>query len=88
MEPDETEADLTGATPRRRPRPVAREIGGRRLKPSTLMMGHGYDPMLSEGSPTGAGAGWAAARTCEAVAGKEPPRKAAGATRDRASRRF
>ena len=26
------------------------EIGGRRLKPSTLMMGHGFDPALSEGS--------------------------------------
>ena len=25
-------------------------IGGRELKPSTLMMGHGYDPVLSEGS--------------------------------------
>ena len=25
-------------------------IAGRELKPSTLMMGHGYDPVLSEGS--------------------------------------
>ena len=49
MEP-ETEAELTGATPRRRPKPDILEIGGRRLKPSTLMMGHGYDPMLSEGA--------------------------------------
>src|SRR5215469_5288092 len=24
--------------------------GGRKLKPSTLMMGHGYDPRLSEGA--------------------------------------
>ena len=46
----EDEADLTGATPRRRPKPSALEIGGRRLKPSTLMMGYGYDPALSEGS--------------------------------------
>jgi methionine-gamma-lyase len=46
----ETEADLTGATPRRRPRRQPLEVGGRRLKPSTLMMGHGYDPMLSEGA--------------------------------------
>src|SRR5688572_31706636 len=46
----EDEADLTGATPRRRPKPDVLEIGGRRLKPSTLMMGHGYDPALSEGS--------------------------------------
>ena len=50
MDQDETEAELTGATPRRRPKPVVREIGGRRLKPATLMMGHGYDPMLSEGA--------------------------------------
>ncbi len=47
---DETEADLTGATPRRRPKPEVTEIGGRRLKPSTLMMGYGYDPSLSEGA--------------------------------------
>ena len=26
------------------------KISGRQLKPSTLMMGHGYDPVLSEGS--------------------------------------
>ena len=44
------ESDLTGGTPRRRPKPDVLEIGGRRLKPSTLMMGHGYDPALSEGS--------------------------------------
>ena len=37
-------------TPRRKPKPARREIGGRPLKPSTLMMGHGYDPALSEGS--------------------------------------
>ncbi|MDQ8758112.1 cystathionine gamma-synthase family protein [Sphingosinicella sp. LHD-64] len=44
------ENDLTGATPRRRPKPDVLEIGGRKLKPSTLMMGHGFDPALSEGS--------------------------------------
>jgi methionine-gamma-lyase len=44
------ESDLTGATPRRRPKTGVLEIGGRRLKPSTLMMGHGFDPALSEGS--------------------------------------
>jgi len=44
-----TEADLTG-TPRRRPKSDVMAIGKRRLNPSTLMMGHGYDPMLSEGS--------------------------------------
>jgi len=47
---DETEADLTGTEPRRHPKPKADKIAGRKLKPSTLMMGHGYDPMLSEGA--------------------------------------
>jgi len=37
-------------TPRRKPGPEATSIAGRALKPSTLMMGHGYDPALSEGS--------------------------------------
>ncbi len=44
------ETDLTGATPRRRPKAGVTEIGGRKLKPSTMMMGHGFDPALSEGS--------------------------------------
>ncbi|MGF1550722.1 MAG: cystathionine gamma-synthase family protein [Sphingomonadaceae bacterium] len=44
----EDEADITGTTPRRRPKPDVLEVGGRRLKPSTLMMGHGFDPALSE----------------------------------------
>ena len=44
------EADLTGATARRRPKADVLEIGGRKLNPATLMMGHGYDPALSEGS--------------------------------------
>jgi methionine-gamma-lyase len=47
---DETEADLTGATPRRRPKANVDKVGERKLKPSTMMMGHGYDPVLSEGS--------------------------------------
>jgi methionine-gamma-lyase len=46
----EDESDLTGATPRRRPKTALRDIGGRRLKPATMMMGHGFDPALSEGS--------------------------------------
>jgi methionine-gamma-lyase len=46
----EDEAELTGATPRRRPKTDVLEIGGRKLKPATLMMGHGFDPALSEGS--------------------------------------
>lgn len=47
---DETEAELTGASPRRRPKANVDTVGSRQLKPATLMMGHGYDPMLSEGS--------------------------------------
>jgi methionine-gamma-lyase len=47
---DPTEDDLTGVAAPRRARAAIETIGGRRLKPSTLMMGHGYDPMLSEGS--------------------------------------
>ncbi|MEO1046355.1 MAG: cystathionine gamma-synthase family protein [Pseudomonadota bacterium] len=37
-------------TPRRKPKPAIEEIAGRKLKPATLMMGHGFDPALSEGS--------------------------------------
>src|SRR5215208_1179108 len=36
--------------PRRKPKPSPDKLAGRKLKPSTLMMGHGYDPKLSEGS--------------------------------------
>ena len=50
MPMDETEADMTGVEPRLSPKPAVDEIGGRKLKPSTLMMGHGFDPALSEGS--------------------------------------
>jgi methionine-gamma-lyase len=42
--------DPTGSAPRRRPKPDVVAIGNRRLKPATLMMGHGFDPVLSEGS--------------------------------------
>ncbi len=46
--PDEAEAT---ATPhRRRPKPDILAIDNRRLRPETLMMGHGFDPALSEGS--------------------------------------
>ena len=48
--PNETEADLTGVEARISPKAEIEEVGGRKLKPSTLMMGHGYDPTLSEGS--------------------------------------
>jgi methionine-gamma-lyase len=49
-DPTNTKAHLPGTTARRRPRKEILEIGGRPLQPSTLMMGHGYDPALSEGS--------------------------------------
>ncbi|WP_448581601.1 cystathionine gamma-synthase family protein [Thermaurantiacus sp.] len=42
--------DPAGEAPRRRPRPDVTAIGNRRLRPSTLMMGHGFDPALSEGA--------------------------------------
>ena len=46
---DPTEADLTAGTPQEQPA-SNEKIAGRKLKPSTLMMGHGFDPALSEGS--------------------------------------
>src|SRR3546814_9635628 len=50
--PDSTNEDAAppATTPRRNPKPEIDEIGGRKLKPSTLMMGHGFEPALSEGS--------------------------------------
>ncbi|PZQ60524.1 MAG: cystathionine gamma-synthase family protein [Sphingomonas taxi] len=45
-----TEDDLTGVEVRRSTKPEPDAIGGRKLKPATLMMGHGYDPALSEGA--------------------------------------
>ena len=42
--------DIDPTTPRKNPKPEVKTIGGRELKPATLMMGHGYDPTLSEGS--------------------------------------
>ena len=49
MSIDKTENELAGV-PSRRMKHQATEIGGRRLHPSTMMMGHGYDPALSEGA--------------------------------------
>ncbi len=47
---NETEADLSGTdAPHAKAQSVS-SIAGRKLKPSTMMMGHGYDPMLSEGA--------------------------------------
>ncbi len=37
-------------TSRRKPKAPVLTIGGRPIKPATLMMGHGYDPQLSEGA--------------------------------------
>ncbi|MBS0483072.1 MAG: cystathionine gamma-synthase family protein [Proteobacteria bacterium] len=37
-------------TPARKPKPVVTSLGNHPLSPETLMMGYGYDPMLSEGS--------------------------------------
>ncbi len=52
--PNETEADMSGVeAPEKTGAPkddTPKAIGDRKLKPSTLMMGHGYDPALSEGS--------------------------------------
>ena len=35
---------------RRPPKQTPKTIGNHKLKPSTLMMGYGFDPALSEGS--------------------------------------
>src|SRR3954466_15707384 len=78
---EKTEADLTGGGLRRRPRHQPLEVGGRRLSPATLMMGHGFDPALSDGSlkppvflPSTYVFGSAAAgkRFFEGVTGKRP----------------
>jgi methionine-gamma-lyase len=37
-------------TPRRKPKREVTALGGRRLRPQTLMMGYGFDPVLSEGA--------------------------------------
>ncbi|MFC0588908.1 cystathionine gamma-synthase family protein [Novosphingobium aquiterrae] len=37
-------------TPARKPKAAITHIGNHELSPATLMMGHGYDPVLSEGS--------------------------------------
>ncbi|MBX9643425.1 MAG: cystathionine gamma-synthase family protein [Novosphingobium sp.] len=37
-------------TPTRKPKAAVTRIGNRELSPATMMMGHGYDPVLSEGS--------------------------------------
>lgn len=47
---DSNTPPLAMPTSRRKPKADIETIGGRKLKPSTLMMSHGYDPTLSEGS--------------------------------------
>jgi len=47
---NETEASLTGVPARRMAKRDIQDVGGRKLQPSTLMMGYGYDPVLSEGA--------------------------------------
>jgi len=37
-------------TPTRKPKAAITHLGNHQLSPATLMMGHGYDPVLSEGS--------------------------------------
>ncbi|TMM46681.1 cystathionine gamma-synthase family protein [Qipengyuania marisflavi] len=45
-----SDSPIDRAAPRKAPKPEVTKIAGRELKPATLMMGHGYDPTLSEGS--------------------------------------
>ena len=45
-----TDLPLPPATPRRKPKPSVETIGNHKLSPATLMMGFGFDPMLSEGA--------------------------------------
>jgi len=42
--------EIDRPTPRRKPRQEVTQVGGRTLRPATLMMGLGYDPLLSEGA--------------------------------------
>ncbi len=42
--------DTSAPTQPRKPKAEVLSIGNHQLKPATLMMGHGYDPVLSEGS--------------------------------------
>ena len=44
-----TEDEISGS-PHRRPKPSTTRIGNHKLKPSTMMLGYGFDPTLSEGS--------------------------------------
>jgi methionine-gamma-lyase len=46
----DNEIDSAASGNRRRPKPDVVSIGNRRLRPATLMMGHGFDQSLSEGA--------------------------------------
>ena len=46
----ENNKDRPGGNPGRPPKPSPTRIGNHALSPSTLMMGYGFDPALSEGS--------------------------------------
>jgi methionine-gamma-lyase len=48
--PTQNENEISGTPAHRPPRPSPTTIGNHKLKPSTLMMGYGFDPELSEGS--------------------------------------
>ncbi|MEO7240939.1 MAG: cystathionine gamma-synthase family protein [Sphingomicrobium sp.] len=48
--PAPTEDNLSGVSPTRRPKQSPTSIGNHKLHASTLMMGYGFDPALSEGS--------------------------------------
>jgi methionine-gamma-lyase len=45
-----TEDEISCASHNRAPKPTPTSIGNHKLTPSTLMMGYGFDPELSEGS--------------------------------------
>ena len=45
-----SDTPTSAPTQPRKPKAEVLTIGNHRLKPATLMMGHGYDPVLSEGS--------------------------------------
>ncbi len=44
------ESEMSGVPAKRAPKPSPTTIGNHKLSPETLMMGYGFDPVLSEGS--------------------------------------
>ncbi len=47
---DPTEAGLSGVPRKRKVAAQSTSLGNHKLHPSTMMMGYGFDPALSEGS--------------------------------------